>query len=296
MRIISFTLLSLTTLATYSAFGFSDDDDITFEDGFYASVALGANWAIANWDGTNSTASFYDDNFDKLNLFDVTTPSGDSSDDAKIIGSAGLGYQLVGDLLYLGAQISGAFSDTRNFNDDEYASSEAIGFFPFGDAVLTGTNDVQSTVTLGDSELDLELKPGILLLDNFLIYARAGVVFSELKINSTGEWSQITEVEGFDPVELATSASTSNNESVVGFRVGVGLEYLFTEHLGVSLDYIFTDYGDVSTVTEGKITGDPADSPLPPPIADLNHIHGLYAPEVSVTTHAVMAGLVYHFD
>ena len=206
----------------------------------------------------------------------------ESSASAKILGNVGLGYQIVSSRLYLAGEISGTFSDKRDFNSDTQKAYSMEGTFPF--TALMGTSHTQSSVSLGNNEFDIDLKPGILIKDNFLVYARVGIAFNKLEITNFGEW---TETVDENDVTLDTSASSHNSQNKVGFRIGAGTEYLLAEQLGITLDYIYTDYGSIKTRAENFASN----------LVEFtyNQVYGIHAPEVEVTTHAVMAGVVYHF-
>ncbi len=283
MRILPCATLFVTSCFSLSAFA-------EFESGYYGTLSLGANWGHADWDGVSSLDAV-NDTGDALSIFESWTPSGATSDDAKFMGNVGLGYQLVDGPLYLGAQISGTFSDERNFNENE-THHYLVTAEERQKASIDGTSSTQTHVALGDSELDIDLKPGYIFGDNFLVYARIGVAFTQLDMNSSGEWTAIGTTYANPPnqppiiIINTNQASDSNatSKDVAGFRVGLGAEYLLSEHIGISLDYIFTDYGDISMTISGQ-ESDPFSG---------NHVAGVHSPSVDVTTHAVLLGITVH--
>ncbi|MGA2654809.1 MAG: outer membrane beta-barrel protein [Gammaproteobacteria bacterium] len=277
MRILSCPIFFIISCISASAFA-------EFESGVYGTLSLGANWGFADWDGISSIDAV-NDTGDALAIFESWTPNGATSDDAKFMGNVGLGYQLVDGPLYLGAQISGTFSDKRSF-----AANETHHYLIKAEerqvASIDGTSNTQTQVSLSDTELDFDLKPGYIFADNFLVYARIGVAFTQLDMNSAGVWTAVgtTYAPGF--IQNTNQASDANRTSkdVAGFRAGLGAEYLLSEHIGLSLDYIFTDYGDISMT----ISGEDSDA------FSGNHVAGIHSPTVGVTTHAVLLGITVH--
>lgn len=277
-----FASLTLLFAALTSQSAYTYCPEIAFRDGFYGSASLGANWSNEEWSGISFIGLVDDDSsISSKNIFETTTPKGLNRDNGKFIGSVSLGYQLVDCLLYLGAQVSGTFRTKREAHHNHYQTYFTV--LEVDGTTLSGSALTQTKVSLGTCEFDADLKPGILICPNFLVYALGGVAVTEYKICNSGSWTeQGSEV---DLQELIASASSHHHKNVVGFRAGAGMEYLVTDYLGISLDYIFSDYGKIRAVSVAENTN--------PPLWNL--VYGIHAPEITVTTHTLKAGLVFHY-
>ncbi len=252
-----------------------------FRDGFYGSASIGASWANQEWSGISSIGLVDDFSGDgSKNIFDTSTPRRSNRDNGHLIGSIALGYQLVDCRLYLGAQIGGTFRNKKDAQLNHFRTYlevlEADG------STLSGSAYTHTKLSINSCEFDADLKPGILICPNFLVYALAGVAVTEFKMDNFGSWTE--EGSEIAPLELLASSSSHHCKTVTGFRAGAGMEYLFNDCLGISLDYIFTDYGKIRAVSIAKAS-----------IPDWNLVYGIHAPEISVTTHSLKAGLVYHY-
>ena len=235
-----------------------------------------------DWSGISSVGLVDDFSSDgSKNIFDTSIPRRSNKDNGRLIGSIALGYQLVDCRLYLGAQIVGTFRDKRdaklNHSRTYLETLEADG------STLSGSAHAHTKLSINSCEFDADLKPGILICPNFLVYALAGVAVTEFKLDNFGRWTE----EGSEvaPLELVASASSHHSKTVTGFRAGAGMEYLFNNCFGISLDYIFTDYGKIRAVSIAENASIPT----------WNLVYGIHAPEISVTTHSLKAGLVYHY-
>ncbi|HEY4832484.1 MAG TPA: outer membrane beta-barrel protein, partial [Waddliaceae bacterium] len=223
-------ILSIKTLQAYAS---TCGCEAAFQDGFYGTLSVGADWINADRSGLSSI-SLVDDIQDPNAFFESWTPPGKTHSTGKVVGNVALGYQLVDARLYLGGQISYTLRSKQNFNLNDMRTFEhisTIGLPP--PTTVSGTSMIQGRVTLMPSEFDIDIKPGFLILKNWLLYARAGVAITQLKIKNSGTW---TEVDSENGLELQATDSSHHSKNTVGFRVGVGTEYLISQHLGISLD------------------------------------------------------------
>ena len=279
MKKITLLLLSSITHFAYASYS---DSEVKFEDGFYSALSIGADWGYANWSGVN-TISLVDDINDTNGIFESLKPHGQKHVGAKVIGSIGLGYQVVDARLYLGSQISYTVRGKHHFNLDNlniFNMRSTEGLPPF--STVTGSSHILSKVSLIHHEFDVDLKPGVLISKNLVVYARAGAAFTRLKVKSSGKW---TELDSENALKLQTSDFSHNSKVKMGFRVGAGIEYLFLQHLGLSLDYIYSNFGKIKTSVEAQTSG----------FFDFNQVYGLFRADVKVTTQTLMMGFVVHF-
>lgn len=282
MRKFSWASLLFLSITTSSAYGLKKELPVVFKDGFYSAISFGVNWANANWSGTSSI-SLVDDIHDPNALFQSWTPHGKTHDGGKALGSVALGYQVVDARLYLGGQISYSLRGRQHFRLDEtrtFSQVSPLGLPP--PSTVSGSAHLQSKVSLSCNEFDIDLKPGVLILKNFVAYVRVGVAFTQLKIKNDGAQLEMNSENGLVIKALDSGHKTQNK---TGFRIGAGTEYLITQHLGISLDYIYSYYGKIKVRSESQ-----NDGPF-----DFNHVYGVFAPEVTVTSQTLAAGIVVHF-
>jgi len=83
----------------------------------------------------------------------------------------------------------------------------------------------------------VDFKPAIEFAPNQFLYAILGATLNRLKMTVQGEAGQNT---GRAPLQ------TIKNQSVVGLRIGFGLEELLTHQLGIFMHYVWTDYGQTT--------------------------------------------------
>lgn len=280
-----------------------------FENGWYAGAKVGATWAHADWDGVSSITTINEEATPQI-ISQTWKPHGHHADSA-FIGNLTLGYQLVREYLYLAAEIGGNFTSEQASKSHTIKSFNSVivnqqfrGFNPPFQTEM-GTTAIHDKVSLRKNELIIDLKPGVTFKDTFLVYARVGAAFNKLLLKSAGSWTQqggeidiptgaqiqpLSYIASFFQPEEAFGCSKESSHKV-GIRVGVGAEYLLTQQLGVSVDYIYTDYGNVSTYSTGEAHA--VISPDTPSI--FQHVLGIDAPNVGMSTQMVLAGLLYHW-
>jgi len=298
MKKFSWIAIFILSIATHCAYSSNGDEEVAFRNGFYTAFSLGINWANADWSGQSSIA-LVDDINDTNAFFLSWTPHG-KGNHAKITGNVALGYQLVDNRLFLGSQISYTGRDQHDFFLDEARTYQQVapgGAPPL--STVSGSSFLKSKVSLACNEFDIDLKPGVLISKNFVLYGRLGVAFTRLNIRCSGVWTEggsenSVNLQGTSshsnpnsgtPFVLGTTDSSHHSQSTVGFRVGVGAEYLISQQWGISIDYIFTSYGKIKTRIENQTSG----------FFDFNQVYGVYSPEVKITTQTLMVGIVFHF-
>jgi opacity protein-like surface antigen len=268
-----------------------------FHQGFYLGGALGAGFGHADWDGVSSLTAINDQGATLL-VSGAWTPEGESSA-TELAGRVMLGYQFVHQSLYLAAEMGGTFAGKYQFDSkdsQQYHRNYTGSVPPYYDVTMDASASVSDSVTLGSSEFNLDLRPGWLFNDNFLIYARVGLAINELSIENSGTWSNLSSSYPYYPIPytLTVDDSSKQSETAWGIRLGLGGEYLVTENLGISLDYIYTNYGSISTSAEASGSTHPIFI-IDPTISPYYSVHGIDAPDVSVSTQTVMLGLLWHW-
>ena len=100
------------------------------------------------------------------------------------------------------------------------------------DDSATGFDDLGVPVGTLDSELDWEGAVRLRLgyaVDRFLPYVAGGVAFGRM---------------GIEAFNLAGVSQGSDDDTGVGWTLGVGLEYAFTDNIIGRAEYRYTDFGD----------------------------------------------------
>jgi outer membrane immunogenic protein len=119
----------------------------------------------------------------------------------------------------------------------------AVGYdFPIGDKFTVGpeigigwnvagntefTSGATAARVTGGYDLDVSLRVGAKVAQSTLVYAKAGYASSEYRLE-TKTGNTVTEIKDDDD----------------GYRLGIGLEQAFGEHVYAKAEYRFTDYGD----------------------------------------------------
>lgn len=139
-----------------------------------------------------------------------------------------------------------------------------IGFGAGDDERRTPAFGVVYTAnTKSNFDGSLRLRVGY-AIDNFLIYGTGGLAFGNVETKY-----------GCDGCVDAASAIYKVSDTRIGWTIGAGLEYAFTENLSARLEYRYTDLGKKTEV-------------FPSPIVAISH-------DNEYTSNQVMLGVTYHF-
>ncbi len=272
------SLVVLAVCAIQSAYA----HEASFKDGVYVAGSIGARWTEFEWDGQGVSSAL--DAEPELLVTDIYSLSGNKND-TQFAGSVAAGYQVVDKRLYLGFEVAGTFGANNESIASRETPFEVNDFDDDGDTTMSGIFNTGAKVTLDGSEFDIDLKPGYLITRNFLVYGRVGAAFNKLEMQSSGYWYEKNNWGSY----TYTEDSDKQSENVVGIRLGLGLEYLFNEHLGVTADYLYTYYGTIDSTLSGIETYYSEGE------YDLHASSGFNFSEVKVYTQTAMLGLAYHF-
>lgn len=146
----------------------------------------------------------------------------------------------------------------------------------------------------------MDLRPGILLSPDTLLYGRVGAAFNTLKItsDSINMGSYVFPVFFNRSLQLNTASAlvASDSKDVTGLRLGAGLEQYLGYNIAIEADYIYTNYGDINVNSIGNSIGGEiilgeGDDLIPHTIPGgfVNHT------KVDVTSNAALVGLTYYF-
>lgn len=136
--------------------------------------------------------------------------------------------------------------------DDFYLGGEIVGqFFDGGfDPIQEGLNqsgvmgETRTDLSLRDFEIAFDLKPGIYLFDETLLYARIGFGINRLKLEN------FTSSEGSAGVYASIFTESETSRDVYPFRLGFGLEREYMEDVTLFIDYVYSRYATISTESE----------------------------------------------
>ncbi|MFA6303591.1 MAG: outer membrane beta-barrel protein [Legionella sp.] len=278
---------------TATADGLGEVDTIGFNDGIYGGAMIGGTFAHANWMGASALTAYSPNT--NIDIITEVWPLAGSQTLSNFAGRVFLGYQLVRSDLYLGAEVGGTFSNSFQFQHNDALNFTLSGPFIFDpeevEGIIHATAANETVAILGNSEFNIDLKPGYLFTPNALLFAKLGVSFNNMKIADVGTWTSSAETcsdlggcSGPSLGAVVARGNSSNEQNITGIRIGIGGEYLFTHHLGLILDYTYTRYGSISTLSQG-VNMD----------AFQVEAFGEDSPVVSFSSQNVMVGLNLHY-
>jgi opacity protein-like surface antigen len=224
-----------------------------------------------------------------------------------------VGYGLVFENYgYLGAELGvnflGASSTSTNHNTS--VSTVTAGIFDIATGVVAVEGiqnrsiDVKTKVTRNSVEPFLDLKIGFLSTPTVLVYARGGINYNKLNVKQetnyagSDSFTFTANIATLQPTTTTTTSNTvfseshSDSKSAVGWRAGVGLEYMVTPNFGVGGDYIYSFYPRVKSTVTHDITQVVCDSLLGCTTAVGSQTSTVSA---RVNDQQVQAQFIYHF-
>ena len=170
------------------------------------------------------------------------TDKADSFDVSGFIGGAHAGYNFQFGTFVVGIEGDVDFSGAEGDND----------FRANGDVTTVGNLSLDV-----NWQASLRARAGV-AVDRFLIYGTGGVAFADADLDFEGTVDDVA----FD---------SSDGQSFVGWTIGLGAEYAFTDNLLGRLEVRYTDFGDQDFDLDGTTVN------------------------VDWTQTAVMAGISYKF-
>jgi outer membrane immunogenic protein len=190
--------------------------------------------------GVNVGATIFDDNLDLSGGLIPGQLSGGDGSETDVTFGAQVGYNFQTDNLLLGIE-----GDFNYLNADD-------------DLLLTGKGGAK-----WESDHDwfatIRARAG-LVSDQTLFYITGGVAFLD---------------SSYELTDLAFGASEGDDDTLVGWTNGGGVEYAFSEDWSAKIEYLYADFGSV----DEKVSG------------GLGTFKGSADPEL----HVIRAGLNYHF-
>lgn len=272
----------------------------TFKNGFYLGAMVGEGFGHADWKGS-TVLSAVNDAIYSQSIYESWVPQGDTKQ-SHTLGRVFSGYQIISGNLSLAAEIGGTFGKDYHFEQSTTKSFRQRFLGASGPQENIGTSTTYTKATLSGNELNIDLKPGVLLKSNLLAYGIVGMSLNSLKMVTSGIWINNVRVNT-QTGTLSASDSTEHSHTALGVRLGLGTEYALTENWGVSLNYVFTQYRPITTQinpadranSDGAGGGVIVLAPVVSPLLPYIHVGGTHAPVVSVNTQTAYLGLHYHF-
>lgn len=255
-------------------------------NGFY--VGGGASRDTAEFDTQNS----YSESQSTTTVVNAGTPTTTSSNsglntsnDASGTGAGGnifAGYGYTFDSgFYLGGEIFGGLSSLAY-------NSTNISNFTSGST--SGDATINSSMQLKNS-YGISFLPGLMVTHNTLLYGRVGYVRSQFDLENSIPIANNNELE-----------AGSENTSLNGSQLGIGLETVLTKHWSLRGEYTYTDYNsfnrsaNASTLTSTSNTTTVGDDP---PITTTTNTTTAASHNASVhispTTNQFTLSVVYRF-
>jgi len=190
--------------------------------GFYVGANVGYGFAGDDKVGTNITGFGYVTDIDKLELSGVFGG-----------GQVGYNYQM-------GEFVFGLEADIQVAGvDDDFSTVIAGRGAPIDGTLVDAKSDVNWFGTV---------RPRVgFAWDRALIYATGGLAFGgvDYSVKSTGG------------IYGAGAVSMDNDDTLVGWTAGAGVEYAFTDNLTAKLEYKYVNFG--SQTVSGFVVGGPLD-------------------------------------
>lgn len=186
----------------------------------YAGVGGGATYTQFK---TNSTSSL---------LFPSAAFFTNSNNSANVSNTSPQGLLFVGYLFPV---------KSYEIGPEVYVSLGRSQFTTTQSANATLPTESLTTVSQGhlnQGEVGIDLRGGFTLQNTFL-YGRFGAAFNTITSNNASTIAR-------PQLPLAVSVNNSFNKSVVGYRLGVGMEQSITAKVNLRADYIFTHFPSAS--------------------------------------------------
>lgn len=153
-----------------------------------------------------------------------------------------------------------------------YLGSE-FGLNIFGTRKTSSSNTVHTGVTVEDAENDttvttneilsgtttvagnvfvpsFDVKPGLLITPNSLLFARVGINYNQVDIRrqssyqASGNFRSVTDVVS---TTVHSGLYSTEKKQLIGLRTGFGFEYLISDNIGLAANYVYAFYNSVNT-------------------------------------------------
>lgn len=190
----------------------------------------------------------------------ATPAAGCDEEDASFTGSIRAGYDYQYDAFVLGGLVDLQFLDLEQ-------TSTAFSVTP---TFYSIQRELEFTVAA-------RAKLGYAVSPDFMAYATGGVVFGEID-------------HSFNTGNGVNTFALNDDDDNVGYQVGAGMEYRFTDNISLSVEYLYTDFGDDDTTV--RVAGGTAGTTF---VANNPNGTDFGLADDRFDYHSVMIGMNYRF-
>lgn len=252
--------------------------------GFYSGIAGGLSWMTSKEHAAGVGSFVYVDQNNFTDRLPFVSKGGLKSTSLK--GNVYAGYGIANNCFYLGSELFVNFSHHKMRSSGSYLFDSEFEGEDDGNAQTS----LKTTVRFLPVNFGIDLRPGLLLGDASLFYARVGVEYNRIKINSNVASLETYPTPAF-PVqeEPLISLPLNIHRNLPGLRLGCGLEQYITESIALRLDYIFTYYKSI------MLSGSNSGSFQSQNFASLIALSQSAAVKIKPYNNTVLLGLSYYF-
>lgn len=142
-----------------------------------------------------------------------------------------------------------------NGTDAEFSYSARVGYdWQFGPFVL-GLVGEASKSEVGDAVTGFSTTPASYTFQRQLDYTlaarvRAGYAFDRFLVYGTGGYAKAEVDRSFSTSNTANSFTPSGDDSISGYQVGGGFEWMFSDNMSLGLEYLRTSLDDDDYVVD----------------------------------------------
>lgn len=154
------------------------------------------------------------------------------------VGQAQVGAGLRSHMFYLGVELLAQVT-----NGDFGTISDQIHFTGLTPDVPDSALAYHTSLNMNVFEPAFDLKPGVFLSKNTMLYGRIGAAVNTLTLEQNAHYNLVNNASEF-------TENDSTSSTVVALRAGLGIEHHLHDRFNVFMDYVYTDYGDISLDTQ----------------------------------------------
>lgn len=312
----AFKLSTLFLLATAPAFALAQGASITPCSfcGWTIGAGLGASTFMTDTKSTSSSVGnpgdfniyvpdLYQPAFDYVGN-SITDNANGKVYDYNVMGNLFIGYAHVfSNYMYLGGELGVNIyggNDTELSHSTNSNTTALNGEFG-GEVVYQNQLNSKTKISRDSLEPFFDLKLGWLATPTALVYVRGGINYNTIKVENSAAFQTNGEsiYIPYDDSQYITSTATassnfgsSHKESEIGYRAGIGMEFMVTPELGIGADYVYSFYPNVSTKGSGTGSDVACDAFEGCQVVDSAVSNSAKA---TVSDQQVTAQLIYHF-
>lgn len=233
-----------------------------------------------------------------------------------VMGSVFAGYGVVFENHgYLGLELGANFLGAKNTDLPVEAVNANTSFLNLLDVIQVDGSSAKAIssdlkVSRNSVEPFLDAKLGFLSTPTVLVYLRGGINYNKITAKQTTNYLEESEltlstvpVGPLQPTPAASISTTSalgdyhsKSKSGIGYRAGIGMEYMVTPNFGIGADYIYSWYPrvkwDVSHAIPQNVCVDIVNVIDACGTRDATHMSSVKA---KVDDQQVQAQFIYHF-